>query len=167
MQTPADDPNYDGAASSVSKTTIFTVLASGYLFFFSGVVPSVFSVSGVLGFLLGGGAFVFIGMFAVSILISIPLFLLRAQVPALSILMSIANVAATIFATRFVYLWLFASPEAAAMSRCRCLPSATTRTLPTKRCELCAPASSPLLRLRAERLQVTSREAVHPRSKTR
>ena len=105
MENPADDPNYDAAASNASRATIFTFFATCiYLFFFSGVQPG----------LLGGAAFFFGGMFAVSILISMPLFILRTQAPALGLLISIADIAATFFAARFVYLWLFASPELAA-----------------------------------------------------
>jgi hypothetical protein len=43
-----------------------------------------------------------------------PLFLLRAKVPRLGLLISTADVALTIFLTRAVYLWLFAPPSVAA-----------------------------------------------------
>ncbi|MEP7150096.1 MAG: hypothetical protein ABI856_00145 [Nitrospira sp.] len=65
----AAHPNYDAAASSASKATIFVFMATfGYLVFFSGISPGV----------IGGVAFFFIGIFAVSLLISMPVFLLRA-----------------------------------------------------------------------------------------
>jgi hypothetical protein len=92
-------PNYAAAASS-AKTTIFVFLATfAYLAFFSGRdAPG----------LIGGTAFLFIGIFVVSLIISMPLFLLRAKIPRLGWLISIADVALTILLTRAVYLWLSA-----------------------------------------------------------
>jgi hypothetical protein len=57
--------------------------------------------------LIGGAAFFFIGMFVVSLVVSMPLFLLRAKAPRLGFLISIADIALTIFLTRAAYLWLF------------------------------------------------------------
>ena len=95
------DPNYNAAAMSASKATIFVFIATfGYLAFFSGIS---------LG-LIGGAAFFFIGMFVVSLVISMPLFLLRAKAPRLGLIFSIADIVLTMFVTRAVYLWLFAQP---------------------------------------------------------
>src|SRR5688500_16362252 len=92
-------PNYTAAASSASKGTIFVFIATFiYLVFFSGVSPA----------LIGGAAFFFVGIFVASIVISMPLFLLRAKVPRLGAIISLADIALTIFLTRAVYLWLFA-----------------------------------------------------------
>ena len=96
----ASDPNNDAAATGASKATIFVFIATfGYLVFFSGASPG----------LVGGAAFFVVGTFVVSIVISMPLFLLRAKLPRLGPLISIADIAVTILLTRFVYLWLFAA----------------------------------------------------------
>jgi hypothetical protein len=95
------DPNYNATAMTASKATIFVFIATfGYLALFSGISPG----------LIGGAAFFFIGIFVVSIVISMPLFLLRAKAPHLGVLFSIADIALTIFVTRAVYLWLFTQP---------------------------------------------------------
>lgn len=101
----AANPSYGAAASDASKATIFVFIATfAYLVFFSGTSPGVF----------GGAAFFIVGIFAVSLLIAMPLFLLRAKFPRLGLLISAADIATTIFVTRFVYLWLFAAPPAVA-----------------------------------------------------
>lgn len=92
-------PNYTAVAGSASKATILVFVATfAYLALFSGISPG----------LIGGTAFFFIGIFVVSLIISMPLFLLRAKAPRLGPLISLADVALTIFLTRAVYLWLFA-----------------------------------------------------------
>jgi len=97
-------PNYTAAASSASKGTIFVFIATFfYLVFFSGVSPG----------LIGGTAFFFAGIFVVSIVISMPLFLFRAKIPRFGAIISLADIALTIFLTRAAYLWLF-SPIAVA-----------------------------------------------------
>jgi hypothetical protein len=91
-------PNYTAAASSASKATIFVFIATfAYLAFFSGTSPG----------LIGGAAFFFGGISVVSLIISMPLFLLRAKVPRFGLLISLADIALTIFLTRAIYLWLF------------------------------------------------------------
>jgi hypothetical protein len=91
-------PNYTSAASNASKGTIFVFIATFiYLVFVSGVSPG----------LIGGAAFFFTGIFVVSIVISMPLFLLRAKIARLGAIISLADIALTIFRTRAVYLWLF------------------------------------------------------------
>jgi hypothetical protein len=102
-----EHPSYDAAASGAAKTTIFVFIATfGYLVFLSGVAPG----------LISGAAFFVIGIFAVALLISAPLFLLRIKLPRLAPLVSIADIAITILVTRAVYLWLFAPPQVAAQS---------------------------------------------------
>lgn len=92
-------PGYDLAASGASKATIFVFMATFcYLVFFSGASPG----------LIWGAAFFFVGIFAVSLLVSMPFFLLGAKIPSLAVLFSIADGAVTIVLTRAVYLWLFA-----------------------------------------------------------
>ena len=96
----ANDPNYDGAASGASKATITVFVGTfAYLVFFSAVRPGI----------IGGAIFFLVGMFAASLLISMPFFLLRTKIPKLGLLVSISEIAATIFATRAIYLWLFSS----------------------------------------------------------
>ena len=53
-------------------------------------------------------SFFAIGLFVVSIVISMPLFLLRVKAQRLGFLFSIADVAITVFLTRAVYVWIFA-----------------------------------------------------------
>jgi hypothetical protein len=97
----AKDPHYDSAASGASRATIFVFIATFvYLLLFADASPGV----------LGGAAFFCIGIFAVSLVISMPLFLIRAKLPRFGSLVSIADIAATFFVTRAVYLWLFSVP---------------------------------------------------------
>jgi hypothetical protein len=92
------DPNYNASAMSASKATIFVFVATfGYLALFSGISP---------GF-IGGAAFFFIGIFVVSIVISMPLFFIRAKAPRWGAIFSVADIVLTIFLTRAVYFWLF------------------------------------------------------------
>lgn len=94
--------NY-AAATGASKATILIFIATfAYLVIFSGTSP---------GF-IGGTAFVIVGIFAVSLLISMPLFLLRCKFPLLGLLTDIGNFAITIFVTHLAYLWLFAASPA-------------------------------------------------------
>ena len=100
----AKRPGYAASATAASKSTIFVFIATFlYLVFFSGVSPGLF----------GGSAFFVIGMFAVSIFISMPLFLLRLKYPRLGFVTSALDIAATVFLTRAVYLWLFSLPSMA------------------------------------------------------
>lgn len=96
----AKDPRYDQAATGASKTTILVFVATFlYLVFFSGVTPG----------LLGGFLFFAIGIFVASILISMPLFLLKMKFPISTPIVSIAEVVITIVLTRAIYLWLFSA----------------------------------------------------------
>ena len=105
LETIAKQPNYDAAASGASKTTIFVFIVTfGYLVFFSGVSS---------GF-IGGIAFVIIGMFVVSLVISMPLFLLKSKFPKIAILSSIIDIGVTVFVTRAAYLLIFSQAGVAA-----------------------------------------------------
>ena len=100
LEDVANDPNYDAAASSASKGTTFVFIATCvYLFIFTDSAPG----------WLGGSTFVFVGMFVVSIAISMPFFFLKSIAPRVSLLTSIAEIAATVFITRAAFLWLFAA----------------------------------------------------------
>ena len=97
----ADDPRYDTAATAASKSTIAWFLCvSAYMTFFSGAPAPGW---------LGGAAFLGAGIFVVSVLIAMPLFLLRRKVPRLWLVFVIADAAITIVGTRAAYLWLFSA----------------------------------------------------------
>ena len=96
-----DDPEYDSQASSASKATIFVFIATfAYLVFYEGHSPG----------LIGGALFFVVGIFAVSLAISMPLFLLKKRFPKLAVVATIIDIVATVAITRFVFLWLFAQP---------------------------------------------------------
>jgi hypothetical protein len=100
----AKQPGYDSAASGASVKTIGVFVATFvYMVFFSGVSPGLF----------GGAAFLVVGIFVVSIVIAMPLFLLKSKFPKVAFLASIIDIAVTIFLTRFVYLWIFAQSATA------------------------------------------------------
>jgi hypothetical protein len=97
-------PGYDQGATSASKGTIFVFIATfACLAFFSDRSPG----------LIGGAIFVAVGIFAVSIFISMPLFLLRVKAPRLGRLFSIADFALTVLLTWVVYSSVFTPPAAA------------------------------------------------------
>jgi hypothetical protein len=97
-------PGYDAAASGASKASILVfALTFAYMVFFSGVSPGIF----------GGTIFFLIGIFVVSLVVAAPLFLLKSKFPQLALVVSIADIAVTVFLTRFVYLWIFAQPTPA------------------------------------------------------
>lgn len=94
---------YEAAAKAASSFTIFVFIGTfAYLVSFSGTSPG----------LLGGVVFFVVGIFAVSLLIAMPLFLLWVMFPRFSLLIYIADIAITIFVTRLVYFWLFTAPPA-------------------------------------------------------
>ena len=94
----AKSPGYDNVASAASKSTIFVFLATfGYLAFFTNTSPGLF----------GGIAFVTVGIFVISILVAMPLFLLKSKFPKLAAIAVVLNIAITVLLTRFVYLWIF------------------------------------------------------------
>jgi hypothetical protein len=100
IEEAVKDRNYDAAATAASKATIFVFIGTFlYMVFTSGISP---------GF-IGGTIFFIVGIFVVSLAISMPLMLVRIKLPKLSGLVSIADVVITIFATRWVYIWLFAT----------------------------------------------------------
>lgn len=104
LEEIAKQPGYDAAATVASKYTIWVFVATFcYLAFFTKTTPS----------FLGGAAFLVVGMFAVSILISMPLFLIRSKFPQSAPLVAVAGIAVTVFLTRVVYLWLFSQSAVA------------------------------------------------------
>ena len=100
LEEAAKDPNYEVAAASASKSTIFVFIGTFlYMVFGTNVSPG----------LIGGAIFVIVGMFVASLAISMPLMIVRVKLPKLSPVISIADITITIFVTRWVYLWLFAT----------------------------------------------------------
>ena len=100
LEEAAKDPNYETAASSASKATIFVFIGTFlYMLFGTDISPS----------LIGGAIFFVVGMFVASLAISMPLMIVRVKLPKLSPVISIADIAITIFSTRWIYLWLFAT----------------------------------------------------------
>lgn len=94
----ASDPSYDSEASSASKATIFAFVATFiYMIFGSGVRSGIF----------GGFVFFIVGIFAVSIVISMPLFVLSKKIPKLRLLTSALDIVVTVLVTRYAYLWIF------------------------------------------------------------
>lgn len=94
----ASDPSYNSEASSASKATIFAFVATFiYMIFGSGVRSGIF----------GGFVFFIVGIFAVSIVISMPLFVLSKKIPKLRLLTSALDIVVTVLVTRYAYLWIF------------------------------------------------------------
>lgn len=59
---------------------------------------------------IGGALFLVVGMFVVSLIVSLPFLLLRAKAPKIGPLLTIVDIAVTVLLTRFVYVYLFARP---------------------------------------------------------
>lgn len=96
-----NDPGYDAEATGASKATIFTFIATfiGCLFYFENTVG-----------IIGGAVFVVVGMFAVSVLISAPTFILKKKFPAASIIFGFLDLAVTVIATILVFSYFFTNP---------------------------------------------------------
>lgn len=104
LEEIAKQPGYDPAATVTSKFTILVFVATFcYLVFFTDTTPS----------FVGGAVFLVTGIFVVSIVISMPLFLIRAKFPRFGPLVAIMDIAVTVFLTRTLYLWLFSQPAVA------------------------------------------------------
>ena len=96
-----NEPGYDAEATGASKATIFTFIAT--------FVVSLFYFDNTVG-LISGAVFVFVGMFAVSILISAPTFILKKKFPSASVVFSFLDVAVTMIATVLVFSYFFTNP---------------------------------------------------------
>lgn len=95
------EPNYNAAASGASKYTITVFVATfAYMVVFSGTSPGI----------IGGALFIVFGMFAVSLIVSLPVFLLRAKAPKIGSVLTIVDIGVTVLLTRFAYLWVFSQP---------------------------------------------------------
>ncbi len=100
LEEAAKDPNYNAAAAAASKAACFAFIGTFlYMLFGTSVSPG----------LIGGAIFFGVGIFVASLGIAAPLMVARVKAPTLSPVAPIANIAITIFATRWVYLWLFAT----------------------------------------------------------
>ena len=97
-------PGYDRAAAGASRNTIFVFAATfAYLVIFSGTSPRLFS----------GVIFFVVGMLLVSLLIAMPLFLMKSRFPQLAFPAVMLDVVVTVALTRAVYLWVFSQPAVA------------------------------------------------------
>ena len=93
-----NDPSYESAAGEASKATIFVFFGTfAYLIFFTDVSPE----------LIGGTIFAVVGMFATSLVIAAPLFLIKRRWPMIALLVNIAEIATTIIVTWAAYMWFF------------------------------------------------------------
>jgi len=100
IENIANDPTYDAQATAASKATIFVFIGTFlYMLYGTDISPG----------LIGGALFFIVGIFAVSLAISMPLMLIRMKCPKTSLIISTADVAITIVVTRWVYLLLFAT----------------------------------------------------------
>lgn len=75
----SNEPGYDAETTRASKSTIFTFIAT--------FVVCLFYFANTAG-LISGAVFVVVGMFAASIIISAPMFVLKKKFPAASIVFS-------------------------------------------------------------------------------
>ena len=92
------DQEYDVAATATSKATIFVFISTfTYMLFTTNIPPS----------FIGGIIFFIIGMYVVSLAIAMPLMMIRVKFPKLSLIISVVDMAITIFVTKWVYLYLF------------------------------------------------------------
>ncbi len=96
---------------ALSKNTIFLTIivfiaTSLYLVLFSGTKPGP-SISGKIG----GVGYFFFGWLAMTLVVSLPLYLFLIKAPRLVGLISLVNILLTIFLTRAFYLWLFSEPS--------------------------------------------------------
>lgn len=92
------DPNYDSAASSYSKLIIAA--------FFVSYVYMVVTNSGDPGGWVGPTLFLIVGLFASSILIAAPFFLLKKMFPMVSVLLTAVSLVVTFIITKYLFLWL-------------------------------------------------------------
>jgi|SRR5690606_5790468 len=104
LKEAVQSPGYEAAASTASKATIFVFIATfAYMTFFSEASSG----------LVGGVLFFAGGIFIASLVIAMPMFLLKSKAPKLSGVVSFLEIAVTIYLTRFAFLWLFSQPAQA------------------------------------------------------
>ena len=90
----------------VFLTIIVFIATSLYLVLFSDTKPGPSITEKI-----GGVAYFFLGWLVMALVVSLPLYLFMTKFPRLGGIISLANIALTIFLTRAFYLWLFAEPS--------------------------------------------------------
>lgn len=98
LQEISSAPDYDAAASSFSKLTMAA--------FFVSYVYMVITSGGDPGGWVGPTLFLILGLFAASIFISMPFFLLKRLFPAVSLLVTAVSFTVTFIITKYLFLWL-------------------------------------------------------------
>ena len=98
LQKLSKDPNYEKTASSFSKLTMAIFFLS-YVYF---VITKGGNPGGWLNVIL----FLIVGLFASSLFIAAPLFIIKKLFPKISFLIIIANILITFFITKYAFLWL-------------------------------------------------------------
>lgn len=98
LQEITSAPDYDSAASSYSKLIIAA--------FFASYVYMVVTSSGNPGGWVGPTLFLIVGLFASSILIAAPFFLLKKMFPMVSMLLTAVSLVVTFIITKYLFLWL-------------------------------------------------------------
>jgi len=107
LQKISNQPDYDSKASSFNKFIIAV--------FFVSFVYMIFNSSNNLGW-IGLILFLFIGLFASSIFIAMPFFLLKRMLPKISIIVIVVSVIGTFFITKIAFNWAFYQPSETAIS---------------------------------------------------
>ena len=107
LQKISNQPDYDLKASSFSKFIIAV--------FFVSFVYMIFTSSNNLGW-IGLILFLFIGLFASSIFIAMPFFLLKRMLPKISIIVIIISIIGTFFITKIAFNWVFDQSDEATVS---------------------------------------------------
>ncbi len=98
LQQISSQPDYNAKANSFSKLIMAV--------FFISYVYMVFTVSGDVGGWIWATLFLIGGLFLTSILIAMPLFILKRLFPSISILITVLSVIITFFATKFFFVLL-------------------------------------------------------------
>ena len=95
-----DTPTYDSEASGASKASIVTFLLTvGYMIFFSGV--------DIEGRIVGLLVFILVGIFAVSLVVAMPFFILKKKWSSYTLVLDLASMLVTIWLTFYAYTWMF------------------------------------------------------------
>lgn len=91
-------PDYDSAASSYSKLIIAA--------FFVSYVYMVVTAGGNPGGWVGPITFLLVGLFASSLFIAAPFFILKKMFPRMSLLITALSLFVTFVITKYLFLWL-------------------------------------------------------------
>lgn len=93
-----NDPNYSTEATSASKATIFVFIGT-FIF-------ELFSIDSSVG-LIGGAIFLLVGLFVVSIAISMPLFIMKKKYTKVTLIFDVLGFIITVFVTSVLFQLFF------------------------------------------------------------